>query len=265
MKTKNITLSPEAITAIEGLQHNCGTYSFYIDTLSRLYNYILAQSDEIGMDDTETLHTLRALHFLKIDLACISGRTRTPITHTPATDEETAERVEETFEDLQDSDDPAPVDKLDEPREMLADVKRAWQKIFELQTVISEAITHAQNAGEKYKSVISDLADINVDLDNSVAALDAIMAIDPDTYEPREPTYMEKTVKSLLRSLDAITAAKEYLDDAVDQAARSEEISDTMRLLIESARELTNNTVKEVAVLATGETNSKEDCYRLPT
>lgn len=253
MKTKNITLSPEAITAIEGLQHNCGTYSFYIDTLSRLYNYILAQSDEIGMDDTETLHTLRALHFLKIDLACISGRTRTPITHIPATDEETAERVEGTFEDLQDSNYPAPVDKLDEPREMLADVKRAWQHLSEVQTIVSEAIIHAQNAGSKYNFVINDLNDVNGDTEAIAAALDAIMAIDPDTYEPREPTYMEKTAQSILRSLDAITAAKEYLDDAVDQAARSEAISDKARLLIESARELTNNTAKAVAVLATGE------------
>lgn len=103
MKKKNITLSPEAITAIEGLQHTCGTFQFYIDTLSRLYNYILAQSDEIGMGDTETLHTLRALHFLKIDLACIAGRTRTPITYTPAAEEETAERVEGTFAGFHDS------------------------------------------------------------------------------------------------------------------------------------------------------------------
>ncbi len=253
MKTKNIPLSPEAITAIEGLQHNCGTFQFYIDTLSRLYNYILTQSYEIGMDDTETIHTLRALHFLKIDLACIAGRTRTPITYTPATDEETAERVEGTFAGFQDSDDPAPVDKLDEPREMLADVKRAWQRLNEVQTIVSEAIIHAQNAGSKYNSVISDLNDVNGDTEAIVAALDAIMAIDPDTYEPREPTYTEKAAQSILRSLDAITAVKEYLDDAVDQAARSEVITDKMRLLIESARELTNNTVKAVAVLTTGE------------
>ncbi len=103
MKTKNITLSPEAIAAIEGLQHPCGTFSFYTDTLSRLYNYILAQSEEIGMDATETLHTLRALHFLKADLAYIAGRDCTPITYIPATDEETAERVEAAFEGLQDS------------------------------------------------------------------------------------------------------------------------------------------------------------------
>ncbi len=131
MKPKNITLSPEAIVAIEGLQHNCGTYSFYSDTLSRLYNYILAQSDEIGMDDTETLHTLRALHFLKADLAYIAGRDCTPITYTPATDEETTERVEATSEGLQDSEAIHTVDQLDEPREMLADVKRAWQRLNE--------------------------------------------------------------------------------------------------------------------------------------
>lgn len=111
MKTKNITLSPEAIAAIEGLQHHCGTFSFYSETLSRLYNFILTQSDEIGMDDTETVHTLRALHFLKIDLAYIAGRDRTPITYTPATEEEIAGRVEEMFDE-------ASVDDLDEDTEI---------------------------------------------------------------------------------------------------------------------------------------------------
>lgn len=253
MKTKNITLSPEAITAIEGLQHNCGTYSFYIDTLSRLYNYILAQSDEIGMDDTETLHTLRALHFLKIDLACISGRTRTPITYTPATDEETAKRVEETFEDLQDSNYPAPVDQLDEPREMLADVKRAWQGLNEVQNIISEAITHAQNAGEKYESVISDLADVNGDMEALTASLDAVMAIDPDTYEPKELTEADKAAMFVLRSRDALNYGKELLDDALDHAVRDD--YKALSRMVSSARELTATAVNAVAELVV-----KVDC-----
>ncbi len=251
MKPKNIALSPEAIVAIEGLQHNCGTYSFYSDTLSRLYNYILAQSEEIGMDDTETLHTLRALHFLKADLAYIAGRDCTPITYTPATDEETAERVEATFADFQDSNYPKPLDKLDEPREMLADVKRAWQGLNEVQNIISEAITHAQNAGDKYDSVISDLADVNGDMEALTASLDAVMAIDPDTYEPKKLTYAGMAANNILRALDAITAAKEYLDDAVDQSARSEEISDTSRRHIKSARGLTEKAGFEVAMLKT--------------
>lgn len=250
MKTKNITLSPEAIVAIEGLQHTCGTFSFYTDTLSRLYNHILAQSEEIGMDATETLHTLRALHFLRADLAFIAGRDRTSITYTPATDEETAERVEATFADLQDSNYPKPVDKLDEPREMLADVKRAWQRLNEVQNIISEAITHAQNAGNKYDSVISDLNDVNGDMEAVAARLDAIMAIDPDTFEPKERTYKDKAVGFIARSRDAITLAKELLDDAHDCAERFKEDYPEIYRNIAGTRKLAVNTAESVAQLA---------------
>lgn len=259
MKTKNITLSPEAIAAIEGLQHPCGTFSFYTDTLSRLYNYILAQSEEIGMDATETLHTLRALHFLRADLAFIAGRDRTPITYTPATDEETAERVEATFDDFQDSNYPKPVDKLDEPREMLADVKRAWQKANELQAVISEAITHGQNAGEKYNSVISDLNDVNGDMEAAAAALDAIMAIDPDNYEPKELTEAEQATRFVQRSRDAITYGKELLDDALDHAVRADFKAQSEK--ISTAKALTAaalNHIEELTTELTAQTVEKE-------
>lgn len=121
MKTKNITLSAEAVAAIEGLQNSCGTYDYYASTLSRLFNYVLAQSDEIGMDDTEAIATLRVLQSLKTDLAYIAGRDRTPITHTLATADETAERVENTFADLQDSGEDTPGDNLDENISQLAD------------------------------------------------------------------------------------------------------------------------------------------------
>ena len=249
MKTKNIALSPEAITAIEGLQHSCGTYSFYTDTLSRLYNFILTQSEEIGMDDTETLHTLRSLHFLKADLAYIAGRDRTPTTYTPAT-EEAAERVEATFEDFQDSNGPGPVDKLDEPREMLADVKRAWQRVNEAQNIISEAIIHAQNAGDKYESVIYDLADVNGDMEALTASLDAVMAIDPDPYEPKELTYADKAERNILRALDTIAAVKEHIDDALDQAQHSTEIDNSARNSIKWAQGLTAAAAGAIAELS---------------
>ncbi len=77
------------------------------------------------------------------------------------------------------------------------------------------------------------------------------MAIDPDTYEPKELSYADMAANSVLRSLDAITAAKEYLDDAVDQAARSEKINDSSRKLIESARELTKKAGGAIALLTT--------------
>ena len=96
METKNIALTPEALAAIEALQHNNGTYTFYNDTLTRLFNFILNQSDEIGMSDTEAIHTLRALLYMREDLACIANRRQTPATDIPDT-EETAEKVETTF------------------------------------------------------------------------------------------------------------------------------------------------------------------------
>lgn len=256
MDVKNITITPEAAAAIERLQHHCGTYEFYNATLTRLFNFVLDQSDEIGMDDTEAIHTLRVLQYLKEDLAQISNKTRTPIIHT------TEEKVESTFAGVslaevearnQTTGHPAPVDQLDEPREMLADVKRAWQKVNELQTVISEAITHAQNAGEKYESVISDLADINGDLETTAAALDAIMAIDPDNYEPQELTEADKTALFVQRSSAALTYGKELLDDAFDHAARDD--YKALAKMVSAARELTVTAAKAVAELAV-----KVDC-----
>lgn len=109
MKTNDITLSAEAITAINGLQHNCGTYRYYSDTLSRLYNLVLLQGDEIGMDDTEILHTLRVLVSLKADLACIASHD-----HTSDSCDDDAAKVEAAFSFLDDdggdsSESPAPI------------------------------------------------------------------------------------------------------------------------------------------------------------
>lgn len=256
MDVKNITITPEAVAAIERLQHHCGTYEFYNATLTRLFNFVLDQSDEIGMDNTEAIHTLRVLQYLKEDLAQFSNKARTTINHT------IEEKVESTFAGVslaetearnQTTGHPAPGDQLDEPREMLADVKRAWQKVNELQTVISEAITHAQNAGEKYESVIYDLADINGDLETTAAALDAVMAIDPDNYEPQEPTKAETAALYIKRSSEVITFGKELLDDALDHAVRDD--YKALAKMVSAARELTVTAAKAVAELAV-----KVDC-----
>lgn len=222
METKNIAHTPEALVVIEALQHNNGTYTFYTNALKRLFNFVLDQSDEIGMSDTEAINTLRALQYIREDLATIANRqAQTPTA--PAT-EETADKVETAFEgvSLPSQPHPAPVDQLDEPREMLADVKRAWERVNQLQGVISEAITHAKNAGEKYESVISDLNDVNVDMETAAAVLDAIMAIDPDNYEPKELTEAEEAAQFVKRSSDALTYGKELLDDALDRATRAD-------------------------------------------
>lgn len=69
----NIKLTPDAVKAIQALQHPCGTYQFYRTHLDRLFNYILNNSDEIGMSDNEAMHTLRALNALREDIADIAG------------------------------------------------------------------------------------------------------------------------------------------------------------------------------------------------
>ena len=253
MKTKNIALTPEALVVIEALQHNNGTYTFYTNALKRLFTFILDQSDEIGMSDTEAINTLRALQYIREDLATIANR-RAQTPTTPTT-EETADKVETAFEgvSLSSQPHPVPVDQLDEPHEMLADVKRAWQRVNELQAIISEAITHAQNAGEKYESVISDLADVNGDLETTAAALDAIMAIDPDNYEPQELTEADETALFVQRSSAALTYGKELLDDAFDHAARDD--YKALAKMVSAARELTVTAAKAVAELAV-----KVDC-----
>ena len=253
METKNIALTPEALVVIEALQHDKGTFTFYTNALKRLFNFVLDQSDEIGMSDTEAISTLRALQYIREDLATIANRqAQTP---TAPDTEETADKVETAFEgvSLPSQPHPAPVDQLDEPREMLADVKRAWQKVNELQTVISEAITHAPNAGEKYQSVISDLADVNGDLETTAAALDAVMAIDPDNYEQKELTEAERTALFVQRSRDALTYGKELLDDALDHAVRDD--YKALAKMVSAARELTVTAAKAVAELAV-----KVDC-----
>lgn len=271
MKSNIITLSSGAVAAIERLQHSCGTYDFYATTLTRLSNYILDQSDEIGMSDTEAVHALRVLRYLKDDITNIAGKGGSPleirieadmeglqntIEHPSA--EGATEKIESTFagltlKEVQEFENKPTIDQLDEPREMLADVKRAWQKINKLQTVISEAITHAQNAGEKYKSIISDLADVNGDLETAAAALDAVMAIDPDNYEPKELTEAEQAALFVQRSRDALTYGKELLDDALDHAVRDD--YKALSRMVSSARELTTTAVNAVAELAV-----KVDC-----
>ena len=195
------------------------------------------------MSATEAIATLRALKYLKSDLQLIAGGTAEE-TGAADTSEEIADRVEAVFSA---TDKVTPGDRLDEPREMLADVKRAWQRVNELQVVISEAITHAQNAGEKYESVISDLADVNGDLETTAAALDAVMAIDPDNYEPKESTEAEKAVQFVQRSLDVLTDGKELLDDALDHATHSGFKPLVRR--VSTARELTIKAANYIAEL----------------
>lgn len=212
----NINLSAEAIKAIEALQHKNGTFDYYRETLSRLKTYVLHQGDEIGMSDTKSIHTLRALDDVISDLAAIAGST-VGRDFDPESPADIAERVDRMFEDDDISDSTYPTE-LDEPREMIYDVTEAWKRINQTAEVISEAIRHASKAGEKYNSVAEELHDINGSLEPVIDQLDAIIAIDPDSYNPKEPTYMEKTALALERAADTLRAGEEILIDAIEYA-----------------------------------------------
>lgn len=66
------TNSPAA-NVIIALTHPAGSAKFYIDTLSRLFNAVLYNQDDLGMSDTEAIETLRALSLLKADIKAIAS------------------------------------------------------------------------------------------------------------------------------------------------------------------------------------------------
>lgn len=101
-KTNTIQVSDEARAAIIGLQHSAGTYHYYRATLDRLFNTVLHTSEELGMDDMEAVATLRALDSIRHDLAAIAGPVARRKSHQNPPEEEIAERVEDTFTDIDD-------------------------------------------------------------------------------------------------------------------------------------------------------------------
>lgn len=72
MKTNNIKLTSEGISAIDGLRHKCGTLKLYKDTLTRIYNQVLYVAEDLGMDAAEAIETLRTLDMLRCDLDAIA-------------------------------------------------------------------------------------------------------------------------------------------------------------------------------------------------
>lgn len=88
----NFILTIEAQTVIDALRHPAGTYTFYRATLDRLFNCILHASDMLGMDETETVSTLRTIDLLRSDLAVIAGQSAEP--DAEAADTEESDMVE---------------------------------------------------------------------------------------------------------------------------------------------------------------------------
>lgn len=109
MKDQKINLTPDAIRAIESLQAAGGTFKFYDETLKRLENYILEFAEEIGMSDTEALHTLRVLRYVRQDLADIANTNP----RYNGTLSETMEKAQEAG--LEDPDEPEDDEPEDDP------------------------------------------------------------------------------------------------------------------------------------------------------
>lgn len=68
-----IKINDKAARAIAGIAHNAGTAEMYVNTLSRLFNAVLYNQDDLGMDDTEAITTLQALGLLRSDIEDIAG------------------------------------------------------------------------------------------------------------------------------------------------------------------------------------------------
>lgn len=68
-----IKINDKAARAIAGIAHNAGTAEMYVNTLSRLFDAVLYNQDDLGMDDTEAITTLQALGLLRSDIEDIAG------------------------------------------------------------------------------------------------------------------------------------------------------------------------------------------------
>lgn len=60
------------LLAIAGLQHAAGTAETYENTLERIFYAVLHNQDDLGMDDSEAIDTLRTLELLRADIRAIA-------------------------------------------------------------------------------------------------------------------------------------------------------------------------------------------------
>lgn len=162
----NINLTPDAVKAIQALQHPCGTYQFYRAHLDRLFNYILNNSDEIGMSDNEAMHTLRALNALRSDIADIAGP---PIP------------LNEPVDPFDSFTLTAAPDELDEGAEAIKDLNNALDRVRQANYILIEAAEHAERAGKadaitaRMGSIQAHLADAAFSIDDAAKCYQAIL------------------------------------------------------------------------------------------
>lgn len=173
----NINLTPDAVKAIQALQHPCGTYQFYRAHLDRLFNYILNNSDEIGMSDNEAMHTLRALNALRADIADIAG--------SPA-------QLNESVDPFDSITLTAAPDELDEAKETAADLLRAYEYIKRVQPIIEEAGEHAKRAGleDSFGVRITEISNL---LKNAMSLISAMANDDSDAAPTEDAANDSKT------------------------------------------------------------------------
>ena len=70
---KTIKVNDKAARAIAGIAHSAGTAELYLKTLARLFNSVLYNQDDLGMDDTEAITTLQVLGLLRSDIEDIAA------------------------------------------------------------------------------------------------------------------------------------------------------------------------------------------------
>jgi hypothetical protein len=69
----NFTLSQKAQDVIANLQHNNGVYNIYSEQLTKVFNILLYQGDEIDMPGDEALEALRTIGMIREDLAALAN------------------------------------------------------------------------------------------------------------------------------------------------------------------------------------------------
>lgn len=173
----NINLTPDAVKAIQALQHPCGTYQFYRLHLDRLFNYILNNSDEIGMSDNEAMHTLRALNALRSDIADIAG---------PPTP------LNEPVDPFDSFTLTAAPDELDEAKETAADLLRAYEYIKRVQPIIEDAGERVKRAGleDSFGVRITEISNL---LKNAMSLISAMANDDSDAAPTEDAANDSKT------------------------------------------------------------------------
>lgn len=251
----NLKLTPDAVKAIQALQHPCGTYKFYRTHLGGLVNYILNNSDKIGMSQNEAMNTLCTLNALLSDIADIAA--------TPA---QLNDHID-TFDEITlGCDNNGKICLPNQPSEMLSDVKEAWFRLKEATETLSEAIEHAKKSGERFNAVNSDLSVITDGLKASMAALDEVMAIAAlmaahdavDPYAPKEFTNREIARISLRRAYDASVYAKQLAMYAFDLVKRDEKVTEEQLAKIEAGHNDATNAARKFNAL-TEQLNNTED------